>query len=42
MEPTALLHLSDLMTPAHWLFLAAALLYVGIIRDIARELRGDW
>ena len=42
MEPSALLKLFDLLTPAQWLFLAAALMYVGIIRDIARELRGDW
>lgn len=40
MEPTALLHLSHLMTPAQWLFVAAAFMYVGIIRDIAAEVRG--
>jgi hypothetical protein len=40
-EPIALLPLFDVMTPAQWLFLAAALFYVGIIRDIAAEVRGE-
>ncbi|MEV6415336.1 hypothetical protein [Kribbella sp. NPDC051718] len=40
MEPTALLHLSNLMPPAQWLFVAAALMYVGISRDIVAEVRG--
>jgi chemotaxis signal transduction protein len=35
-------HLLNVMTPARCLFLGATLLYMGIVRDIRRELRGDW
>jgi hypothetical protein len=40
-EPSALLQLPNLLTPVQWLFVAAALLYVGIIHDIAAEVRGE-
>ncbi|WP_344110547.1 hypothetical protein [Kribbella alba] len=30
-----------LLTPAQWLFAAATLMYVGTIRDIVAEVRGQ-